>query len=159
MRAAPGRVVEIEYTVRLEGGEVVETSADRGPVEYLHGGGQLMPALEREIEGMDEGDRRAFAIDPAEAYGARDEANVVSLPRALFPAEVALHAGARLSARTATGQSHPITVREVQGDQVVVDLNHPLAGQRLFFQVAVRRVRAAAEEELFRGRPQPAELV
>jgi FKBP-type peptidyl-prolyl cis-trans isomerase SlyD len=157
-RVGEGQVISLEYRVRLESGQVVEATSSQ-PIDYLHGGGQILPALERALEGLGEGERAAFSIAAEDAYGARDVANVATLPRRLFPPEAELKPGAQLLARASGGQMYPITVREVRGDQVVVDLNHPLAGERLFFEVRVLAVRPAGEEELFAGKPHAAESV
>jgi FKBP-type peptidyl-prolyl cis-trans isomerase SlyD len=88
----------------------------------------------------------------------RKDDNVVSLPRNLFPEDVKLEKGLCLYAR-ASGASYPITVREVKEDMVVVDLNHPLAGERLFFEVNIRGVRPAGNAEIFTGKAEAAEVV
>jgi|SRR5437879_1493941 len=159
MRVKPGRVVLLDYMVRVESGQVVETSAGKAPIEYLHGAGQILPALERALEGLAEGEQAAFSIPAEDAYGARKEDNVVSLPKTLFPADVKLEKGLCLYARASGGQSYPITVREVQEEMVVVDLNHPLAGERLFFEVNVRGVRPAGNQEIFSGKASAVETV
>jgi FKBP-type peptidyl-prolyl cis-trans isomerase SlyD len=148
----------MDYVVRLDTGRVVETSSGRLPVEYLHGSGQILPALERALEGLGEGDQAAFSIASEDAYGARKPDNVVSLPRKMFPEDVELHKGLCLYAKT-SGHSYPITVREVQGDMVLVDLNHPLAGERLYFEVNIRHVRPAGNQEIFAGKAEPVEVV
>src|SRR5205807_544909 len=131
MRVTEGRVVSLDYLVRLGSGQVVETSMGKDPIEYLHGGGQILPALERALEGLGEGQQAAFSIPCQDAYGDRKEDNVLTLPRTLFPADVELKPGLCLYARASGGQSYPITVREVRTQEVLVDLNHPLAGERL----------------------------
>src|SRR6184192_2328477 len=143
MRVKTGRVVLLDYMVRVGSGQVVETSAGKSPIEYLHGGGQILPALEKALEGLREGEQASFSIPPEDAYGPRKEDNVVTLPRGLFPGEVDLRPGLCLYARASGGQSYPITVREVRNDTVLVDLNHPLAGERLYFEVTIRAVRHA----------------
>ena len=158
MRVKLGRVISMDYVVRVDTGKVVESSSGHKPIEYLHGSGQILPALERALEGLREGDQASFSIPCEDAYGARKEDNVVSLPRNLFPPEVKLEKGLCLYAR-ASGQSYPITVREVREDMVVVDLNHPLAGERLFFEVNIRGVRPAGNVEMFTGKAEPAEVV
>jgi FKBP-type peptidyl-prolyl cis-trans isomerase SlyD len=158
MRVKLGRVISMDYVVRIDTGKVVESSSGHKPIEYLHGSGQILPALERALEGLREGDQASFSIPCEDAYGARKEDNVVSLPRNLFPPEVKLEKGLCLYAR-ASGQSYPITVREVREDMVVVDLNHPLAGERLFFEVNIRGVRPAGNVEMFTGKAEPAEVV
>ena len=159
MRVKRGRVILFDYLVRVASGRVVESSSAKGPIEYLHGVGQILPALERVLEGMKEGDQAAFSIAPEDAYGKRKEGNIVTLPRGLFPADVTLEPGLCLHARASGGQSYPITVQEVKDEMVVVDLNHPLAGERLFFEVNIRRVRPAGNQELFSGKAATVEVV
>jgi FKBP-type peptidyl-prolyl cis-trans isomerase SlyD len=159
MRVRDGSVILLDYLVRLATGKVVETSKGKGPIEYLHGTGQILPALERALEGLREGEQASFSIPPEDAYGSRNEDNIVSLPKRVFPSDAELKPGASLFARASGGQSFPITVREVQGDFVVVDLNHPLAGERLYFEVNVRGVRPAGNQEVFAGKATPAEVV
>ena len=159
MRVGEGRVVKMDYVVKVGTGKVVETSSAKGPIEYLHGAGQILPALERALEGMREGEQAAFSVSAEDAYGARKDDNVVSLPRTLFPSDVKLENGLTLYARASGGTSYPITVRELKGDMVVVDLNHPLAGERLFFEVNIRGVRPAGNQEIFAGKAAEAELV
>ncbi len=159
MRVKLGRVVLLDYLVRLATGQVVETSSVKGPIEYLHGSGQILPALERAIEGLSEGQEATFSIAPEEAYGQRREDNVVSLPKGLFPSDVRLQPGLCLFARASGGQSYPITAKEVKGDLVLVDLNHPFAGERLFFEVNIRGVRPAGNQEIFSGKAASVEVV
>jgi FKBP-type peptidyl-prolyl cis-trans isomerase SlyD len=159
MRVGTGRVVTMEYAVRLASGEVVEKSRRDAPVQYLHGAGMLLPSLEDALEDVEEGVRKRFVLAPGQAYGDRDEARVLSLPRNLFQDDGDLHPGARMAARMADGDLHPLTVRDVKRDRVVVDLNHPLAGQALHFDVVVREVRTAGPEELFSGKPREVERV
>ncbi len=159
MRVKMGRVVLLDYMVRIGSGWIVETSSGRAAIEYLHGAGQILPALERALEGLREGEQAAFSIAAEDAYGQRKDDNVVSLPRALFPTDVKLEKGLCLCARASGGQSYPITVQEVKEDMVVVDLNHPLAGERLFFEVSIRGVRPAGNQELFSGKAATAEVV
>ncbi len=152
MRIHPGCIVALEYSVRLTDGRVVESSAGKAPLEYLQGAGQILPALEKRLEGLEEGDRRQFVFQPDEAFGQRQDENVVSLPKAAFPSDVELKPGARLAARNSSGQQLTLTVQEIRGDTVVVDFNHPLAGQTLFFTVSIRGVRPASDDERFIGK-------
>ena len=159
MRVKQGRVILLDYMVRVGSGQVVETSSGRAPIEYLHGAGQILPALERALEGLSEGEQAAFSIPAEDAYGERKEDNVVSLPKRLFPGDVKLEEGLCLYARASGGQSYPITVKEVRAEMVVVDLNHPLAGERLFFEVNIRGVRPAGNQEIFSGKAASVETV
>ena len=159
MRVKTGRVVLLDYMVRVSSGKVVETSSGKAPIEYLHGAGQILPALERALEGLNEGQQAAFSIAAEDAYGERKEDNVLELPRSLFPDDVTLSKGLCLYARASGGQSYPITVMDVKEATVMVDLNHPLAGERLFFEVSIRGVRPAGNQELFSGKAADVETV
>jgi FKBP-type peptidyl-prolyl cis-trans isomerase SlyD len=159
MHVKQGRVVLLDYMVRVSTGRVVETSAGKEPIEYLHGAGQILPALERALEGLREGEQASFSIAASDAYGERKDDNVVSIPRTLFPAEIKLEKGVCLYARASGGKSYPITVQEVREDMVVVDLNHPLAGERLYFEVNIRGVRPAGNQEIFVGKAADVEVV
>jgi len=154
-----GRIVSIEYQVRLANGDVVEATEENHPVQYLHGAGMLLPSLESALEHLEEGTRKRFVIGARDAYGDRDETSVVTLPRTIFPSSVDLTVGARLAARTTGGDTYPLTVREVFHDRVIVDLNHPLAGKDLHFDVTVRAVRSAGTDEMFTGKPHAVEVV
>jgi FKBP-type peptidyl-prolyl cis-trans isomerase SlyD len=145
--------------VKLADGEVVEETEANSPVQYLHGAGMLLPSLENALEHLEEGARKRFIIPAHDAYGDRDESSVITLPRNIFPSHVDLSIGARLAARTSAGEVYPLTVQEVHSERVVVDLNHPLAGKALHFDVTVRAVRAAGSEEMFTGKPKPIEVV
>ena len=159
MRVETGRIVSIEYQVTLADGEVVESTEDNEPVHYLHGAGMLLPSLETALDQVEEGTRKQFTLQARHAYGERDESSVVTLPRTVFPATVDLSVGARLAARTNGGETYPLTIREIHHDKVVVDLNHPLAGKDLHFDVLMRTVRSAGTDEMFRGKPRPIEMV
>jgi FKBP-type peptidyl-prolyl cis-trans isomerase SlyD len=159
VRIQTGRIVSIEYSVTLADGEIVEATETGTPVQYLHGAGMLLPSLEQNLEDLEEGEAREFVIEAVDAYGERDESNVITLPRTLFPSTVDLSVGARLAARTTGGETYPLTVREVFPDRVIVDLNHPLAGKSLHFEVQVRQVRTAGTDEVFVGRPREVEVV
>lgn len=159
MRVKQGRVILLDYLVRVSSGKVVETSSGKTPIEYLHGAGQILPALEQALEGLNEGQQAAFTIAAEDAYGERKEDNVVEVPRALFPDGVKLCKGLCLYARAGGGQNYPITVMDVKQTSVVVDLNHPLAGEQLFFEVNIRGVRPAGLQELFSGKAAEVETV
>lgn len=159
MQIDEGTIVSLEYEVRLADGELVEATDDRKPVQYLHGAGMLLPSLESRLAGLEEGSRHEFVIAAREAYGDRDETNVLTLPRGVFPSGVELSVGARLAARTQGGDTYPLTVREIFSDRVIVDLNHPLAGKDLHFEVTIRQVRSAGTDEVFSGKPRPMEIV
>lgn len=151
MKIAKDTVVGLEYRLTLEDGSVVDESAPNAPLVYLHGHGNIVPGLEQALTGMDVGEAKKVDVAPADGYGVHDPEGVHQVPRDRFPDNVELKVGAVLSAKTAEGEDLPFVVKKLQGDQVTVDFNHPLAGQTLKFDVVVRSVRAATAEELQHG--------
>lgn len=143
-----GSNVQIAYTLKEDGGEVIETSEGRGPVTYTQGDGQLVPGLERAMLGLRPGDEKKVVVKPEEAYGILDPAAVTEVPRNMIPAE-SLKVGTMLMARSAQGDSRPVRVKEIKDSTVILDLNHPLAGKTLVFDVRVLAVTAPA------GAPKP----
>jgi FKBP-type peptidyl-prolyl cis-trans isomerase SlyD len=152
MEATYGAVVTLDYTLSLESGEVMGGSRDR--VEYLHGYYNIIPALERALEGARVGDRRSVVLEPADAYGEHEATRVVTVPIDSVPDGRALKPGMRIMAETGRGPVE-LTVSEVNDDSVVFDANHPLAGKRLHFDVEVMDIRTAARHELAQGYPGP----
>jgi len=150
MSIAQDQVVSIHYTLRDDAGEVVDRSADGAPLAYLHGHGQLIPGLERELTGKKPGERLQLKVPPAEAYGEYDHALVQKVPRRALKGVGDPRVGMRLQAQTPQGP-RAVTVTQVSGDLVTLDGNHPLAGKNLNFEVEVAAVRPATEEELAHG--------
>ena len=150
MLIAPKSVVAIHYTLTDEQGVILDASAPGQPLVYLHGAGNLIAGLERELLGRSAGDRFAARIAPEDAYGERTEDMVQQVPRDLFAEHQEIELGMRFSGNTPAG---PITVvvTAIEGDQITLDGNHPMAGKTLHFEVAVDAVRAATEQELLHG--------
>ena len=149
MQIADKTVVSFEYTLKDDQGQVVDTSEGREPLTYLHGAGNIIPGLEKRLEGKGPGDELEATITPGEGYGDRDETLVRNIPvRKLHDKNPV--AGRRY--RAALEEGHTIVlVTEVKGDYAKVDANHPLAGKTLHFKVKVVEVRAATEEEQTHG--------
>jgi FKBP-type peptidyl-prolyl cis-trans isomerase SlyD len=150
MKVERGRVVRLHYTIRDEAGVTLESSRGREPLHYLHGKGQLLPALEASIEGEGKGHVATVTVAPADAYGERDPRGVVRAERASLPDGVEIAPGVELQADTPDGPLSFVVVA-VEGDEVVLDANHPLAGKTLTFDVEVLDVRAATPEEIAHG--------
>jgi FKBP-type peptidyl-prolyl cis-trans isomerase SlyD len=150
MPIAPNDVVTIHYTLRNDADKVIDSSAAGEPLAYLHGHGNLIPGLERELTGRDAGERLKVRIPPAEGYGEYDRALVQKVPRRALKGIANLRVGMRLQAGTDHGH-RPVTVTQIAGDMVTLDGNHPLAGQNLNFEVEITAVRAATAEELAHG--------
>jgi FKBP-type peptidyl-prolyl cis-trans isomerase SlyD len=150
MSISQDQVVSIHYTLRDDAGEIIDSSAERGPLVYLHGHGNLVPGLERELTGKNTGDRLRVKIAPADGYGEYEPQLVQRVPRRSLKGVAQVQVGMRLHAHTAQGP-RAVTVTQLSGDLVTLDGNHPLAGKNLDFEVEVTDVRAATAEELAHG--------
>lgn len=150
MKIEKNVVVSLAYQVKLEDGIVVDQSTVEAPLDYLHGNDNLIIGLERELEGKTAGDKFSVTVSPDDAYGEHNEALVQRVPANVFHGVDQLEVGMRFLADTDQGQI-PVEITEVDGDEVVVDGNHMLAGHTLSFDVEVVAVRAATEEEIAHG--------
>ena len=151
MKIANGTVVGIDYSLHLGDGEVVDGSAPGEPLTYLHGEGQIVPGLETALSGLDVGDRKQVVVPPADGYGDHDPRGIQEVPKSAFPAGFDPKPGMELTAEGPRGEPVPFVVREVRPETVLIDLNHPLAGKTLHFDVTVRAVREATPDELHHG--------
>ena len=151
MQIAANKAVSIDYTLTNDAGEVIDSSAGGAPLVYLHGAGNIIVGLEKALEGKQAGDELSVAIEPGEAYGEYSAELVATLNRSMFEGVDELEVGMQFHASAPDGQMQIVTIRDVDGDDVTVDGNHPLAGQRLNFQVKVVNVRDAHAEELAHG--------
>ncbi len=151
MQITSGKVVSIDYTLTDDQQQTLDSSIGHEPLSYLHGSRQIIPGLEKALEGKSSGDQLRVTIEAKDAYGLRDESMVGIIPRSSIQGVPEIVPGIRLQARTPNGDVQILTVTHVEGDQVTVDGNHPLAGENLTFDVTVRDVRDATEEELAHG--------
>jgi FKBP-type peptidyl-prolyl cis-trans isomerase SlyD len=150
MKIKKNTVVSIDYTLKDDHGNVIDSSQGRGPLKYLHGNGNLIIGLEKALEGKDVGDSFSVTIPPEEGYGFVDEGLIQEVPRNLFDDSQGLEVGMQFQAQTEEG-TYILTIKEIKGNTVVVDGNHPLAGQNLNFDIRVVDVREATLEELAHG--------
>jgi FKBP-type peptidyl-prolyl cis-trans isomerase SlyD len=150
MQITQDTVVSIHYTLTDDTGKTIDSSAGGEPLAYLHGNGNLIPGLERALEGRQAGDALNVKISPAEGYGEHDKSLIQQIPRRVLKGIDNIHVGMQLQAQSDQG-SRAVTVTHVAGDMVTIDGNHPLAGQNLNFEVQIADVRAATEEELAHG--------
>lgn len=146
------KVVSFHYTLTGESGEVLDSSHERGaPMTYLHGAGNIIPGLEKALEGRATGESFTVTVPPEEAYGERREANVQRLPlKRLGVGGERLRPGMVLNLNTNRGPAQ-VTVLKVGRFNVDVDANHPLAGQALTFAVEITNIRDASEDEQQHG--------
>lgn len=142
--AKSGDTVRIHYTGTLNNGSTFDSSQGRDPLEFTVGAGQIIPGLDREIEGMSVGDTRQVKVASEEAYGAHDPQKVQVVPSSAMPQDAEIQPGMQLQARTPNGDTVPLVVTKVEEDQVTVDANHPLAGEDLNFAVELVEIVNAA---------------
>jgi FKBP-type peptidyl-prolyl cis-trans isomerase 2 len=140
MKVAPGSKVRIEYELRVKGGDVIESSAKGGPLEYTHGSGALLPALEKRLEGLAAGESKEGEIPASEAIPPEDTLPTRVVPRSTFPGTGPLDVGAMFEAHIATGGTVNLRVLSVDGDKATVRLLPPLAGKDLVFKVRIIRI-------------------
>jgi FKBP-type peptidyl-prolyl cis-trans isomerase SlyD len=150
MQIADGMVVAMDYTLTGEDGEVLDTSEDRGPLQFLHGAGNIIPGLERELVGLSAGDSKQVTVEAVDGYGERQESLVQAVPKQLMAGVENLAVGIQLRASTDGGEQ-TVTVTAIDEDTVTVDGNHPMAGRRLSFAIDIVEVRAATAEEQAHG--------
>lgn len=150
MTISKDSVVSIEYTLTDDENEVLDSSEGTGPLEYLHGHNNLIPGLEKHLEGKGAGDAFKVSVAPADAYGEYQDELLVEVARNQFPDDVEIVEGMQFEAGSPEG-SRVVTVTEVNGDKIKVDANHPLAGETLHFDVKVVSVRESTEEERQNG--------
>lgn len=153
MPIAPQQVVTLHYVLRDANANVLDDSRQRNePLSYLHGHDNIVAGLERALAGLDAGARLTVTLTPAEAYGLRDEALIQRVARSAFGGIETLTPGMRFQAQGPDGP-RAVTVLEVDEAHVVVDANHPLAGETLSYAVEVLEVRDATRAELAKGHP------
>lgn len=150
MKIAANCVALIHYTLKDDSGAVLDSSSGGEPLAYLHGAGNIVPGLEKALEGKGEGEKFSVKVAPEEGYGVRDENMVQKVPRRAFQGVKDIRAGMRFNAQTPNGHA-TVTVVSVMGDMVTIDGNHALAGQNLNFDIEVTKVREASAEELMHG--------
>lgn len=141
------KMVQIHYEGSLDDGTVFDSSEGREPLEFIFGVGMLIPGLESEMEGLAVGDRKTVRVEAEDAYGPYMEEALQEIPRNQIPPDLQLVEGMQLAAQTPQGPI-PVTVHEIREDTVVMDFNHPLAGEALTFEIEIMTIRDASEEEL-----------
>lgn len=150
MTVTKNKVVSIHYTLTNSNGEVMESSRDREPMNYLHGSGNIIVGLEKALEGKAAGDILQVTVAPAEAYGERKPANLQRVSAKHFGNPKSLKPGQVVGLKTRQGRVQ-VTIVKVGRFNIDVDANHPLAGQALTFNVEVMAVREATAEERAHG--------
>ena len=150
MQVSENTVVSIHYTLKDDNGQTVDSSIGKEPLSYLHGRRNIISGLENALTGKNVGDKLNVTVPPEEAYGNYDDALIQVLPREAFGGVEDIQVGMQFYSESPEGVQM-ITIKNVDGDQITVDANHPLAGQTLHFDVEIMDVREATAEELQHG--------
>ena len=153
MQAIRGAVVSFNYKLTDDDGNTIDSSEGCAPLSYLHGYENIIPGLESALEGVAVGYSANVVVEPADAYGDIDEEAVFEVGRDKFPPEMELAPGMQFAGETPSGDV-PLTIMQVNDDSIIVNANHPLAGERLHFDVEVIDIREATDEELQQGHPE-----
>lgn len=146
--AKPGTVIQVgsavafHYTLTDENGAVIDSSKGKEPMHYIHGRGQIISGLEKELAGMAIGAEKKVTVKPEEGYGPIDPRRFHEIPKDKLPPD-ALKVGTMLMAQDPQGQSIPVRVHEIKEKTVIMDYNHPLAGKTLSFEIKITDIKAA----------------
>ncbi len=152
MSITKDKVVQIHYTLKDKTGDVLDTSLERDPLAFIQGIGNIISGLENALDGKNVGDKINAVIEPADGYGEYTDDNVHKVPLASFEADGDEELKVGMEVRVETNQGISIAeVTKIEGEEVTLDLNHPLAGATLHFDVEVIDVRDATQQELDHG--------
>lgn len=151
MKIADNCVVSIHYTLTDNDGNVIDSSSGRDPLKYLHGAGNIIPGLERELVDCQAGEEKNVVVQPADGYGEVNDELIQKLPKDMFSGIDKIEVGMEFRAQGPGGQEQPVVVKKVEDDGITIDANHALAGVVLNFAVSVENVREATEEEIAHG--------
>jgi len=144
-------VVSVHYKLTDDEGNVLDSSEGAQPMAYLHGAGNIIPGLEKALAGKGEGDSLQVRVEPAEGYGEVNPAGIKTIERAAFEGVESVEVGMAFEAQAPDGTTQQIVVKKVEGNEVTIDTNHPLAGVTLNFDIQIVGVRQATKEELDHG--------
>jgi FKBP-type peptidyl-prolyl cis-trans isomerase SlyD len=131
-----GTVVSLQYSLSGEDGKLIESNKGKDPLKYTHGSKQIVPGLEKELAGMKVGGEKRVKVKPEDAYGAVNSKAFQEVPKEQIPAD-GLKVGAILAAKGPQGQEIPVRIHQIKEKTVVLDLNHPMAGKTLLFDVKI----------------------
>ena len=150
MKNTKNPVVSIHYSLTNKAGEKLDSSIGSEPLSYLHGAGNIIPGLESALSETSVGDKLTVTIEAADAYGERSEEQIQTVSKEMFQGIDNIQVGMQFQADSSHG-SAVVTITEVEGDNITIDGNHPLAGEQLTFDVEVMAIRSATETELEHG--------
>ncbi|GAW85572.1 FKBP-type peptidyl-prolyl cis-trans isomerase SlyD [Bathymodiolus platifrons methanotrophic gill symbiont] len=150
MKNTENPVVSIHYTLTNKAGEKLDSSIGAEPLSYLHGAGNIIPGLESALSDASVGDKLTVTIEPADAYGEHNEQQIQTVAKDMFKGMDKVEVGMQFQADSSTGPAI-VTITKIEGDNITIDGNHPLAGEQLTFDVEVMEIRSATETEMEHG--------
>lgn len=150
MKITKNTVVSFDYTLKNDTGTILDSSAGREPLVYLHGIGALIPGLENKLEGLEAATKLEVVIQPEDAYGKRMDELMQKVPKAGFQGDEEMQVGMQVQLDTENGPM-VATVSAIEGEEVTLDLNHPLSDVVLHFDVEIKDVRMATADEIDHG--------
>ena len=151
MQVDKDKVVSIDYTLKDDKGEVIDTSEGREPLAFIYGSGSIIPGLEKALEGKTPGDDLKVTVEPEEGYGEYNDQLIVEVSKDNFEEGAEINEGMQVQATKSDGSAQILTVKDIADETVTLDANHPLAGETLHFDVEITDVREATPEELEHG--------
>lgn len=149
-KVAKDLVVSMEYELTVDG-EVIDATDAGDPIEFIQGYENIIPGLEKAVEGMTVGDSKEVFVKAAEAYGEYDADGFVEVPKAEFPEDIPMEVGVEISVTNDDGEEMTAYIEEVSVESITLNFNHPLAGKDLNFKVKIVSIREATAEELEHG--------
>lgn len=154
MQIQENKKVSFDYTLKNDEGQVLDSSEEREPLSYIQGNGELIPGLENALEGKTKGEDFSVSIEPDQAYGEYDDNLIFDVPKDRFQNQDNISEGMQVQAQLQDGSTQVLTIKEVGDENVTLDANHPLAGRTLHFDIHVKDVQDASQEELDHGQSQ-----
>ena len=142
-----GMFVSVDYKGTLQNGHVFDTSSGGRPLEVQMGAGTVIKGFEEALLGMSLNEKKSFTIEPEDAYGQRDESLTRVFSRAEVPPDIDLQVGQIISFRSPDGQQMPATIVQMDDEKVTVDINHPLAGEALHFEIEVKGISSTPTQD------------
>jgi len=150
MTISDNKVVHMHYELKNDKGEILDSSKGKEPLAFIQGLGNIIPGLEKELNSKSKGDKVNAVIAPEQAYGMHNKEKVFKVGKNQFNGEGGIEIGMQIQAES-NGQMEIGTVEKIEGEEVTLNFNHPLAGQTLHFDVEIMEIREATEEELSHG--------
>ncbi len=137
MTIEAGNQISVHYTGTFEDGEIFDSSQGRDPLSFEVGAGQMIQGFDEAVVGMKNGESKRITLAPEEAYGPRNEELLIDIPNSNFPEDMKLEVGMMLQMSNQEGQPVPATVAEINEESVKMDVNHPMAGKTLNFEIEI----------------------